>query len=112
MLSACATNNATRAPDVNLAKLKTFYVVRVGEDERGIEKLIATRLNSMGYQSTSGDAPKPDGPVDAICDLPGPLDVGHHDVYDQARYPTPRRHHGRDPGEGRGDAPLPATQVL
>ena len=66
MLSACATNNATRAPDVNLTKLKTFYVVRVPEDERGIEKLIAARLNSMGYQSTSGDAPKPEGPVDAI----------------------------------------------
>ena len=41
LLSACATNNATRAPDVNLTKLKTFYVVRLPEDERGIEKLIA-----------------------------------------------------------------------
>jgi hypothetical protein len=66
MLSACATNNASRAPDANLTKLKTFYVVRVPEDERGIEKLIAARLNSMGYQSTSGDAPKPAAPVDAI----------------------------------------------
>jgi len=66
MLSACATNNASRAPDANLTKLKTFYVVRVPEDERGIEKLIAARLNSMGYQSASGDAPKPAAPVDAI----------------------------------------------
>ena len=66
MLSACATNNATRAPDANLSKLKTFYVVRVPEDERGIEKLIAARLTAMGYQSASGDAPKPAAPVDGI----------------------------------------------
>jgi len=66
MLSACATNNASRAPDANLTKLKTFYVVRVPADERGIEKLIAARLNSMGYQSTSGDAPTPAAPVDAV----------------------------------------------
>jgi len=66
MLSACATNNATKAPDANLGKLKTFYVVRVPEDERGIEKLIAARLTAMGYQSTTGDAPKPAALVDAI----------------------------------------------
>jgi len=66
MLSACATNNAARAPDANLSKLKTFYVVRVPEDERGIEKLIADRLTAMGYQSTTGDAPKPAARVDAI----------------------------------------------
>ena len=66
MLSDCATNNATKAPDANLSKLKTFYVVRVPEDERGIEKLIAARLTAMGYGSTAGDAPKPAAPVDAI----------------------------------------------
>ncbi len=66
MLSACATNNATRAPDANLSKLKTFYVVRVPEDERGIEKLIAARLTALGYQSASGDAPKSAAPVDGI----------------------------------------------
>lgn len=66
VLSACATNSATKAPDANLSKLKTFYVVRVPEDERGIEKLIAARLAAMGYQSTSGDAPKPAALVDAI----------------------------------------------
>lgn len=56
MLSACATNSAVKAPDANLSKLKTFYVVRVPEDECGIEKLIAARLTAIGYQSTSGDA--------------------------------------------------------
>ena len=63
MLSACATNNATRAPDANLSKLKTFYVVRLPEDGRGIEKLIAARLTAMGYQSASGDG----------CNRPGSL---------------------------------------
>ena len=66
MLSACATNNASRAPDANLTRLKTFYVVHVPEDERGIEKLIATRLNTMGYQCTSGDAQTPASAVDAV----------------------------------------------
>ena len=66
LLSACATNNAIKAPDANLSKLKTFYVVRLPQDERGIEKLIAARLAAMGYQSSSGDAPKPETPVDAI----------------------------------------------
>lgn len=66
MLSACATNSATRAPDANLSKIRTLYVVRVPEDERGIEKLIAARLTKMGYQASSGDAPKPAEQVDAI----------------------------------------------
>ena len=66
ILTACATNSATKAPDADLSKLKTFYVVRLPEDTRGIEKLISARLVTMGHQSTSGDAPKPDAPVDAI----------------------------------------------
>jgi hypothetical protein len=66
VLTACATTNSARAPDADLHKLRTFYVVRVPEDERGIEKLIANRLNVMGYQCTSGDAQAPALPVDAI----------------------------------------------
>jgi len=66
LLGACATNNAVKAPDANLGKLKTFYVVRLPADERGIEKLIAARLTAMGYQSTSGDAASPAAPVDAL----------------------------------------------
>jgi len=66
MLAACATTNSARAPDADLHKLKTMYVVRGSEDERGIEKLIANRLNVMGYQCTSGDAQTPASPVDAI----------------------------------------------
>jgi len=66
VLTACATTNSARAPDADLHKLKTMYVVRGSEDERGVEKLIANRLNVMGYQCTSGDAQTPASPVDAI----------------------------------------------
>jgi hypothetical protein len=65
-LAACATTNSARAPDADLHRLKTFYVARLSADERGIEKLIASRLTVMGYQCTSGDAPTPASPVDAI----------------------------------------------
>ena len=34
--------DSAKAPDANVKGLKSFYVVRVPEDERGIEKLIAT----------------------------------------------------------------------
>jgi hypothetical protein len=66
VLTACATTNSAHAPDADLHKLKTLYVARLPADERGIEKLIATRLNVMGYQCTSGDAQAPASPVDAI----------------------------------------------
>ena len=66
VLTGCATANSARAPDVDLHRLKSFYVVRVPEDGRGIEKLIANRLVTLGYQSTSGDAPTPPSHVDAI----------------------------------------------
>ena len=66
LLTACATAKTVRAPDADLGKLKSFYVVRMPDDERGIEKLIATRLVTLGFKSTSGDAPTPPAPVDAI----------------------------------------------
>jgi hypothetical protein len=66
LLTACATTNTVRAPGADLGKLKSFYVVRMPDDERGIEKLIATRLVALGFTSTSGDAQTPPAPVDAI----------------------------------------------
>jgi hypothetical protein len=66
LLSACATVNSSKAPDANLKRLKTFYVARLPADERGIEKLFATRLQQMGYPSTSGDAQTPPSKVDAV----------------------------------------------
>jgi len=66
LLGACATLESAKAPDANVKGLKSFYVTRVPEDERGIEKLIAARLTTMGYLATSGDAPQPPDRVDAI----------------------------------------------
>jgi hypothetical protein len=66
LLTACASSNSAHAPDADLHKLKTFYVARLPADERGIEKLIASRLTVMGYQCTAGDAQTPAAPVDAI----------------------------------------------
>lgn len=65
-LAACATETSSRAPDAHLRRLKTFYVVRLPADDRGIQKLIAGRLRQLGYQSTWGDSRKPPTPVDAI----------------------------------------------
>lgn len=65
LIAACATNTA-RAPGPDLTKLKTFYVVRTPEDERGTEKLIARRLTALGYRSIHGDSPTPPEKVDAI----------------------------------------------
>jgi len=66
LLSACATLESAKAPDANVRDLKYFYVNRVPEDERGIEKMIAARLSTMGYLATSGDAPQSPNPVDAV----------------------------------------------
>jgi hypothetical protein len=66
VLTACATSNSAHAPDADLHKLKTLYVTRLPADERGIEKLIASRLTVMGYQCTSGDEQTPASHVDGI----------------------------------------------
>ena len=63
---ACATLDSAKAPDADIKGLKSFYVVRVPEDERGVEKLIAARLTAMGFVATSGDTPQPPDRVDAI----------------------------------------------
>lgn len=66
LATGCATVESAKAPDADIQKLKSFYVVRLPEDERGIEKLVAARLSQMGYSANSGDAPTPAEPVDAI----------------------------------------------
>jgi hypothetical protein len=57
MLSGCAVNRATATvdPSANLASIKRIQVVHVAEDERRIDKLIADRLNRMGFVATAGD---------------------------------------------------------
>ena len=66
LLSACAGMKSTKAPDTNFTQLKTFYVQRLPADQRGIDRLISDRLNTMGYRSTFGNEPKPTGEVDAL----------------------------------------------
>lgn len=66
VLTGCASMQATKAPGTDLSKLKTFYVAKLAADERGIEKLISARLDTMGYQASSGAASVSATPVDAI----------------------------------------------
>jgi hypothetical protein len=67
LFSGCVTQlNSDVAPDANLAAIKTIYVVRLAQDERGVDRMIADRLNLMGKQATSGEAGKAPADVDAI----------------------------------------------
>lgn len=66
VLTGCASMQATKAPGTDLSKLKTFYVAKLAADERGIEKLISARLDTMGYQASFGAASVSATPVDAI----------------------------------------------
>jgi hypothetical protein len=55
LLTGCAVNRATATvdPSANLAGIKTVHVVRLEKDERGVNKLIADRLNTMGFNATT-----------------------------------------------------------
>lgn len=53
-------------PNVNLAALKNFYVHKLPADERGVEKIIARKLNEFGFQATSGMDAIPTDHVDAV----------------------------------------------
>lgn len=66
LATGCANISAQKAPNAELTKLKTFYVVKLAPDGRGINHVISDQLNLMGYLSTTGGAAKPDIPVDAI----------------------------------------------
>ena len=55
LLTGCAVNRATATvdPTANLAGIKTVHVVQLEKDERGVNKLIADRLNTMGFNATT-----------------------------------------------------------
>jgi len=60
--SGCATNRerASVSPEVDLAGLRTYHVVRFAPDSRGIEQTIAAALRRRGLEATAGgegDAP-------------------------------------------------------
>jgi hypothetical protein len=65
----CASNRATAtvSPDADLTKLKSFYVVQLPQDQRGIDKLIAANLAARGFNARSGpDTGSPPAGVDAV----------------------------------------------
>ena len=65
MLAGCINrSSANLTPDADLSGAKTFYVVTLAADERGINRLINERLIQMGYKSSTG-------PNDAIPDGTG-----------------------------------------
>lgn len=56
--SGCAVNKATGGltAGVELDMTDSYYVVKLEEDERGIEKIIATQLAERGFQVSSGSS--------------------------------------------------------
>jgi hypothetical protein len=63
---ACATLDSAKAPDANVKELHSFYVAQEKDDDNGIDKLIATRLSTLGYNASFGAPEKPSEHVDAI----------------------------------------------
>lgn len=53
-------------PGTDLGTFKTFYVQKFTADGRGLEKIIASKLNEFGFQATSGIDAAPEYPVDAL----------------------------------------------
>jgi hypothetical protein len=65
--TGCAVNRATASvdPAVKMDAIKTVYVKKLTEDNRGIDTLIAKKANSMGIVATTGYQPNSATP-DAI----------------------------------------------
>ena len=66
--SGCATNrsSASLMPGADLSKVKTIYVVKLPNDDRGVGDLIQTNLAKRGYQVGIGTEKKPAQPTDAV----------------------------------------------
>jgi hypothetical protein len=61
----CASIDTQRAPNADLTKIKSIYVVKLTEDERGVNQAIADQLAVLGYQATTGEANATPAGVDA-----------------------------------------------
>jgi hypothetical protein len=68
LTSGCATNRATATlmPGADLSKVKTVYVVKLPNDDRGVGDLIQTNLAKRGYQADIGPEQKPPYKTDAV----------------------------------------------
>lgn len=60
-LSGCAVNRATAniEPSADLAAIRTVHVVKLPQDERKINELIAERMTKMGFVATTDADPRP-----------------------------------------------------
>ena len=65
--TGCAVNRATATltPGADLSKVRTIYIEKEKGDDRAIDLILKKNLEKRGYIVTTGDAPKPDKPVDA-----------------------------------------------
>jgi len=65
--SGCAVNRATATltPGADLSRVRTIYIEKEKGDDRAIDLIVKKNLEKRGYTVTTGDAPKPDKPVDA-----------------------------------------------
>ena len=69
LTSGCAVNktSVTVSPDVDLSKVKTFYVIQQPKDQRGVERIISNNLVGRGFKATAGPDPgKALADVDAV----------------------------------------------
>ncbi|MET0963153.1 MAG: hypothetical protein ABWY05_10100 [Noviherbaspirillum sp.] len=65
--SGCAVNRATATltPGADLGKVRTIYIEKEKGDDRAIDLILKKNLEKRGYTVMTGDAPRPDKPVDA-----------------------------------------------
>lgn len=64
-VSGCAVNKATATlePSADFSNVKRFHVEKFDPDKRGIDELIVKKLESLGYEVQSGEAPKENADV-------------------------------------------------
>lgn len=66
-LSGCVTQlKADVSPGTKLGEVKKLYVVKLPADGRGVDRMIADRLNAMGLKATNGERSAMPDDVDAI----------------------------------------------
>lgn len=66
--SGCANQASAKVtPGADLTKIERIYVERFEPDKRGINKLISTQLQKMGYKSTTGPETATPKDVNAIA---------------------------------------------
>ncbi|MGH8659827.1 MAG: hypothetical protein ACREV4_15480 [Gammaproteobacteria bacterium] len=108
VLSGCATTSSTRSPGVDLSKIRTVYVIKLGADERGINSVIADELNALGYKAKTGLEEEQPHDVDAV------LMYRDHWMWDVTMYMLRLNIEVRDPRNGsllaEGESYKPSLQ--